>query len=288
MKAAPARALLFVVGLILIGLGLAPVQVGPAAAAPLLLVTETPTTEPPSPTFTNTPTPANQPPPVTNTPTNTPETPPPPPPPPITYTPTVPPQDSPGDDDDDPDDTPTPTPLPSLTPTAPPPGLGPDPAISKSVSPASALIGDTVTYTILVTNLGGATATGVTVDDTLPSFVVPIEATATRGSVAVEGQRVRAELGDLAPGESVELRVSARVVAAAAAPNNLNLATVASTSPDANPGNNQASAPLDAAGPVSLPSTGVEESALPLLVTGLGLALIAASLLLGRSRPRRR
>lgn len=270
MKAAPARALLFMVGLMLIGWGIAPFRVGPVAAAPLMLVTETGTAEPASPTVTSTP--ANPPPPgATDTPTATPAEP----------------ADGPGDRDRT--STPTPTAAPSATPTATPPpaGPGPDPAISKSVSPASAIVGDTVTYTMLVTNLGGAPASGVVVEDTLPGFLLPLEATVSRGGATISGQRVRAEIGDLAPGETVELRVTARVIAPAAAPNNLNLAIVSSGSPDDNPANNQASVPLDAVGPASLPSTGEAESALPLLATALGLALVAGSLLLGHSSRRR-
>jgi uncharacterized repeat protein (TIGR01451 family)/LPXTG-motif cell wall-anchored protein len=155
------------------------------------------------------------------------------------------------------------------------------------VNPPVALVGDSVVYTILVTNLGDAPAAGVVVEDTLPSIVQPTEATATRGQPTLDGQRVRLEIGDLAPGETVELRITARVVAVSVPPNNVNLAIVSSSTPDGNPGNNQASVPLDTTGPVSLPSTGAAESTLPLLVAALGLALIGGSMLLGRGARRR-
>ena len=278
MKRSPARAMLFVAGLLLFGWGIAPGQSAPAVAAPLLAVTETPTSEPASPTNLPTMTPANPPPPATETPTAPPVVP-------TTLTPTLTPEPQ-QPEENEKTATPTPTAAPSLTPTAALPGAPiPDPAISKSVSPPTAVAGDTVTYTILVTNLGGAPATGVVVEDTLPSFLVPSEATISRGQVSVSGQLVRAEIGDLAPGETVELRVTARVIAPAAAPENRNLATVSSTSPDANPDNNQASVPVDAAGPVSLPNTGeAERSPLPLLVAALGLALILGSTLMRRRR----
>ena len=285
MKRSPVRGMLFVAGLLLFGWGIAPGQSAPVAAAPLLLVTETPTSEPASPTNSpaNTPTttPANPPPPTTATPISTPTAPPATDTPAPTFTPAP---DQPTDDEKT--ATPTPTAAPTLTPTAVLPAVpGPDPALSKSVSPPTAVVGDTVTYTILVTNLGGTLATGVVVEDTLPSFLAPGEATISRGQVSVSGQLVRAEIGDLAPGETVELRVTARVIASAAAPNNRNLATVSSTSPDVNPDNNQASGPVDAAGPVSLPNTGAaERSPLPLLVAALGRALILGSTLVRRRR----
>jgi uncharacterized repeat protein (TIGR01451 family) len=281
MKAAPARALLILVGLLLVGWGMAPRQITTAAAAPRMLVTETPPVEPP----TSTPVPpTNTPVPPTNTPvppTNTPVPP--------TNTP-VPPTEVPRDEGgDEPDATATPTATsePSPTPTAAPPPPAADPAISKSVSPPAALVGDSVTYTILVTNLGGAPAAGVVVEDTLPAFLAVGEVSASRGQVSVSGQTVRVEIGELAPGETVEVRVRATVRSTAAAPNNANIAVVSSSSPDNNPDNNRASVPLNTIVPAALPATSGATSPLPTLATILGLALIAASVLVRRgARPR--
>ncbi|GAB4437453.1 MAG: hypothetical protein OHK0015_30220 [Chloroflexi bacterium OHK40] len=273
MKASPARALLFVIGIMLIGWGLAPRLSVPAAAAPLLLVTETSTAEPP--TLTPSPTRTENPqPPITVTPSST-----------ATATPI--PSAPPDEEDDDPD--PTATPTASATPVPTPQGIGPDPAISKSVSPGSAVVGDTVTYTIIAANIGDAPAAGVVVEDTLPAFLAVGEVQTTRGQVSVNGQTVRVEIGDLGPGETVEIRVTARVTAPASAPNNTNLAAISSSSPDANPDNNRASAPLDALAPAVLPVTAVDEGSLaPLLATALGLALVAGSLLVRRKAARRR
>jgi uncharacterized repeat protein (TIGR01451 family)/LPXTG-motif cell wall-anchored protein len=327
MKAPRARGLLFVAGLLLIVWGMLPWQSLAVSAAPPMAVTETPTTEPPSPTTpppsptpgnvnptstpTNTPVPpTNTPVPPTNTPTAT--TPPPPPPPPVTETPTEPPPrdtarptstppdatatsatgstTTPGPGGTPPAGPPPFTPTPVLTGTvAPTPGgpPTPDPAVTKSVNPPTAVVGDSVVYTIQVTNLGGLAATGVVVEDTLPAFLSLEGATATRGTVSTSGNTVRVEIGDLAPGETVEVRVTARVRATAAAPNNRNLAVVSSTSPDANPDNNQASVPLDTTRPASLPNTG--DDGMPTaqaIATALGLALVAGSLLL-RRRARR-
>jgi uncharacterized repeat protein (TIGR01451 family) len=70
-------------------------------------------------------------------------------------------------------------------------GLEPTPALliskSNSVSPGVALVGDTVTYTIAVENLGGGDATEVVISDTLPSsvsFLGPVTLEGTTGLVA--------------------------------------------------------------------------------------------------------
>jgi uncharacterized repeat protein (TIGR01451 family) len=282
MKAAPARALLTLLGLLLVGWGMAPRQIAPAAAAPRMLVTETPPIEPPTstpvpPTDTPAPPTSTPLPPTVTLPSNTPapptNTPPP---------PTEAPRDEGGDEPSDPAATPTSTPLPTATPTAGPPAPAADPAISKSVSPAAAVAGDEVTYTILVTNQGGAPAVGVVVEDSLPAFLAAGEVSASRGQVSVSGQTVRVEIGELAAGETVEIRVRATVTAAPAAPNNRNLAVVSSSSPDANPDNNQASVPLETIVPAALPRTSAATDPLPALATILGLALIAASMLVRR------
>jgi uncharacterized repeat protein (TIGR01451 family) len=287
MKSARVRALLFVAGVLLIVWGVVLRQSVPVAAAPSMLITETPTSEPPSPTPRPTDAPAASPSPTSPPPTSTsvPPTNTPPPPPPPTSTP------EPDDGDREPRPTATATPEPTATLTPTPivtptvaPALGPDPAVTKSVSPPSAIVGQTVVYTIQVTNLGDVPATGVVVEDTLPSFLSIVDVTATRGTVTTSGQSVRVEIGDLAPGEVVEVRISARVRAPSAAPNNVNLAVVSSTSPDSNLENNRASVALDAGRPAVLPNTADEPwSPLPVVATTLGLALVAGSILMGRS-----
>ncbi len=262
MKAALTRALLFIAGLTLIAWGMLPSATTSVGAAPLLVVTETTTGEPSTPTSEPSPT-ATEIGGLTPLPTDT---------------ATPPPEDTPRPDRPRPTATPTalpPTPTPEPTASIPA-----DPAISKSVSPGSAMVGDSVEYTIIVTNLGGTVATGVVVDDTLPAFLSPTGATSTRGEVSVSGQSVRVTIGDLNPGEVVTITVTATVVAPATPPNNRNLAIVTSTSPDANPDNNQASVPVDTIdAPATLPDTSDEERLLlPVAALLLGLLLVAASL----------
>jgi hypothetical protein len=140
-----------------------------------------------------------------------------------------------------------------------------------------------------VSNQGGAPAADVVVEDTLPTFLALVDASASRGEVTTADRTVRVTVGTLAPGETVEVRVNARLTAAAVAPNNRNLAVVSSSSPDANTGNNQASVALESpapAVPAALPRTS-GESALPLLMTILGITLLAASGMVRREGRRR-
>jgi LPXTG-motif cell wall-anchored protein len=102
---------------------------------------------------------------------------------------------------------------------------------------------------------------------------------------------VRVTIGDLAPGETVTVTITARVVAAATPPNNSNIATVASGSLTDDPGNNSSAVSLiteepspTAAPPASLPNTGANESPVPLLLAALGIGLIATSLLARRRK----
>lgn len=275
MKAALTRALLFVSGLMLIAWGMLP-SGAVVSAAPLLNVTEVPTSEPPTPTpAPPTPTEIGQ---LTPGPTT------PPAPSPTSPAPTAPPAETPPPDRPRSTATPTATPIPPTPTPSPVPASPADPSITKSVSPATANVGDTVEYTLLVTNLGGTTATGVVVNDTLPSFLTVGGASASRGEVSLSGQSVQVRIGDLAPGETVTITISATVNAQAVAPNNRNLAIVASDTPDANPNNNQASVPLDTVPvPVTLPSTG-NDGRHPLAPVALllGLALVVASFVVRR------
>jgi uncharacterized repeat protein (TIGR01451 family) len=125
-------------------------------------------TTPPATTPPPTTPPPTTPPPTTAPPTTPPATTPPPTtPPPTTAPPTTPPAT-----------TPPPTTAPPTTPppTTAPPADEPDVAIVKT-GPASASPGDTVTWTLTVSNTGTATATGATVTDTLPDGVAFVSAT---------------------------------------------------------------------------------------------------------------
>ena len=78
-----------------------------------------------------------------------------------------------------------------------------DLAISKE-GPATVVAGEEITYTVVVTNNGGATATGVALVDALPDGVSYVRGEATQGS-CVEG--VTCNLGALVPDASATITV---------------------------------------------------------------------------------
>jgi LPXTG-site transpeptidase (sortase) family protein len=137
--------------------------------APTNTPTDTPTNTPTdTPTLTDTPTdtPTNTPtatPTPTNTPTDTPT---------ATNAPTVTvtPTDTPTDiPTDTPTSTSTATPTSTPTNTPMPPVQVIDPALSKTGDPTRASVGETVTFTLVITNNGNAPAPDVVVTDVLPS-----------------------------------------------------------------------------------------------------------------------
>ncbi len=81
--------------------------------------------------------------------------------------------------------------------------------VSMTVSETQAAEGDTVTYTITVTNLGPRTATGVEITDELPSRVSYVSASATQGSF--DSTTGVWTVGSLAEGASATLSITVRV-----------------------------------------------------------------------------
>jgi len=112
-----------------------------------------------------------------------------------------------------------------------------DLALSKIVSNPRPNVGDTVTFTVTLTNNGFSNATGVQVTDPLPAGLTFVSATPSQGTYASStGLWVVGALGNTA---SATLTITARVVSPVAA---TNLATISHSDqfdPDA--GNNQAS-----------------------------------------------
>jgi uncharacterized repeat protein (TIGR01451 family) len=123
-----------------------------------------------------------------------------------------------------------------------------DLAISKTASPTPVKAGQTLTYTLLVTNNGPSKATGAKVTDVLPSNVAYVSATATRGTVTQASGTVTIDVGDFAVGESITVTV-VTTVAANAQGSITNQASVTANEGEANTANNQAmnTAAVDAA-----------------------------------------
>ncbi len=103
--------------------------------------------------------------------------------------------------------------------------------IIKSVDNASPLVGDDVTFTIVVTNNGPSNATGVFVTDALPSGYTLVSYNASKGNVIGDTWTI----GSLANGASATLTVTATVLASG---DYLNTATVGGNETDPDGGDN--------------------------------------------------
>ncbi|HXH77400.1 hypothetical protein [Nocardioides sp.] len=125
-------------------------------------------------------------------------------------------------------------------------------AITSAVSPSADLdliqiaseteiaAGEGVTYTLTVVNNGPSLATATEVTDTLPDGIVPGTATTSAGTCTVVGQAVTCTLGNVAPGTSVVITVTAGTSAATAPGARTNEARVSSAVTDADPSDNTA------------------------------------------------
>lgn len=185
----------------------------------------------------------------------------------------------------------------------PPPTTGPAAlVVTKTADTLTPTPGSPVTFTITVSNGGGAPALNVEVQDVMPGAFVIREVRATLGTVAVNGQTVRVSIPRLDPGFTVvitirtELRNSARgtfrnlVLARAEDPNGVLLAEVQAdvvlsvgeedAPPPAPPADTPA-APGRADGrPASgLGETGMETGTIwPLLILGLLLVVLGGGI----------
>ncbi len=123
----------------------------------------------------------------------------------------------------------------------------PNADLSVGVSgPATANEGDTVQYTITVTNAGPAAATGVTLTDNLPGLVNYISATTGQGTFAVSGGTVTFSMGTIAAGATVTATVTGRAIEDGSGSDT---ATATASSADPNTANNSASATTSFAEP---------------------------------------
>lgn len=118
-----------------------------------------------------------------------------------------------------------------------------DIAVTKIVDKASVTIGDTVTFTITVTNTG-VDANNVFVDDVLPTGYTYTSHTAEAGTSYNSNTGIW-DIGDLANGNTATLTIDADVVGASSLSDYTNTASLDTTSmyqTDSNASNNSASA----------------------------------------------
>ena len=84
-------------------------------------------------------------------------------------------------------------------------------SVDKRASDGRLVVGDTVTYRLVARNDSSGEADGVVVEDRVPSKLDVRSASTTQGDCTVSGNRVRCEIGALAPG--AEATVTVRAVA---------------------------------------------------------------------------
>ncbi len=149
-----------------------------------------------------------------------------------------------------------------------------DLSISKTTTATQATTGDTITYTITVTNNGPDTATNVVVSDNLPAGLQYVSATPSQGSCAGTDP-FTCSLGTLLNGASATITLQALVTATSGTV--ANTATVTADTDDSTPGNNSSTSPstpvTSGAQEANIPT--MSEWALMALAMMLGLAAVA-------------
>ncbi len=109
-----------------------------------------------------------------------------------------------------------------------------DPVIVKLVDPQLALPGETVVYTITVTNKGTLAAQNVVVTDTVPAVLQLLSTSTTQGTVTTSGNTATFNVGTVAPGQVITLIIKAKIRPDAPTPSDVtNTATMGDKSASA-------------------------------------------------------
>src|SRR6185437_17096000 len=124
-----------------------------------------------------------------------------------------------------------------------PAALGADLALTKTVSDATPNLGDTITFTLTLTDNGPATATGVSVEDQLPAGLTFIAATPSQGTYSAASGRWT--LGTVTTAAPQTLQLTTRVDSTAAQTITATIASADQLDPDTP--NNSASVTITAA-----------------------------------------
>ena len=120
----------------------------------------------------------------------------------------------------------------ALTPTA---ATGVDLQVSVTPVTNSLTLGDQVSYTITVKNIGASNATGVTLSDNLPlENILDVSAVASKGTRSISSSAITANIGSLNVNESATVVVSGRLVGSGSTSS---LIQVSSAQADFNPDN---------------------------------------------------
>jgi uncharacterized repeat protein (TIGR01451 family) len=129
-------------------------------------------------------------------------------------------------------------------------GFHVDLSVSKAGSPATQTLGDgNITWTIVVTNHGPDTDTGVTIADPMPAGNTFVSATTTQGT-CTGGAILNCTIGTMASGASVTITLVTTPSTVGAQANTVN---VAGDRPETNTANNAASATVQTVGVITPP-----------------------------------
>jgi len=112
-----------------------------------------------------------------------------------------------------------------------------DLAIQVSVSNNPVQAGSPLTYTLVVSNNGPATAENVVVSDSLPSGVQFVSATTTQGSTTIINDAVKADVGSMMSNDIVTVVIS--VITNVLPTTHINYAYITSTTDDPHPMNDR-------------------------------------------------
>jgi uncharacterized repeat protein (TIGR01451 family) len=112
-----------------------------------------------------------------------------------------------------------------------------DLSVTKTDSPDPVTVGNSLSYTIVVTNNGPSRADGVMLTDTLPGGVTYVNAWSTRGTCSEAGGTVTCNIGRMRDGRSETVTI---VVTPTGTGTLTNTASVTSSEADPVPGNNSA------------------------------------------------
>ena len=131
-------------------------------------------------------------------------------------------------------------------------GFHVDLSVTKAGSPATQTLGDgNITWTIVVTNNGPDTDTGVTIADPMPAGNTFVSATASKGS-CTGGAILHCTIGDMAAGEKVTITL---VTTPSTVGAQTNTVTVGGSRPETNTANNTATATVQTVGVITPPVT---------------------------------
>jgi LPXTG-site transpeptidase (sortase) family protein len=135
-----------------------------------------------------------------------------------------------------------------------------DPAVTKYGDPASAQVGDIVTFVITVSNLGTTDATNVVVTDSKPPFLDILSVSISPGPgfpTVIAGNTITIDFGTLPAGAVYTIQIVTRVNSLGVPPGGANNASLTTTSPTDRPFNNASSALLAITAAIGgLPDTG--------------------------------